>query len=77
MLDLDPLAPRTPRLPNRRLGALTQLMTSTALHITLVVIAALIETTLARGIDPGRPNRRSTNKDLTFGISCFSRRNCH
>ena len=54
MLDLNPLAPRTPRLPNRRLGALTQLMTSTALHITLVVIAALIESRLARGIAPGR-----------------------
>ena len=54
MLDLDPLAPRTPRLPNRRLGALTQLMASTALHIALVVIAASIETTLARVVDPRR-----------------------
>jgi TonB family protein len=54
VLDLDPLAPRTPRLPNRRLGALTQLTTSTALHLTLVVIAALIETTLARVVDPRR-----------------------
>ena len=52
MLDLDPLAPRTPRLPNRRLGVLTQLTTSTALHITLVAIAAMIETTLAHVVDP-------------------------
>ena len=51
MLDLDPLAPRTPRLPNRRLGALTQLVTSTALHIALILIAALIQTTLAGVVD--------------------------
>ena len=51
MLHLDPLAPRTPRLPHRRLGALTQLAASTALHMTLVVIAALIETTSAPGIE--------------------------
>ena len=52
MLDLDPLAPRTPRLPNRRLGALAQLVISTALHLTLVGITALIGTTLARVVDP-------------------------
>jgi periplasmic protein TonB len=54
VLHLDTLAPRTPRLPQRRLGALTQLAASTALHITLVVIAALIETTSAPGIDVRR-----------------------
>ena len=54
MLHLDALAPRTPRLPHRRLGPLTQLAASTALHITLVVIAALIETTSAPGIDVRR-----------------------
>ena len=57
MLHLDPLAPRTPRLPHRRLGALTQLAASTALHVTLVVIAAVIETTLAPGIDVRRAER--------------------
>ncbi len=57
MLDLDPLAPRTPRLPHRRLGALTQLAASTALHMTLVVIAALIATTSAPGIDVRRAER--------------------
>ena len=51
MLHLDALAPRTPRLPHRRLGPLTQLAASTALHITLVVLAALIETTSAPAID--------------------------
>ena len=41
MLHLDPLAPRTPQLPHRRLGALTQLAASIALHVSLVVLAAL------------------------------------
>ena len=57
MLDLDPLAPRTPRLPHRRLGALTQLAASTALHMTLVVIAALIAAMSAPGIDARRAER--------------------
>ena len=54
MLHLDPLAPRTPRLPRRRLGTLTQLAASTALHMTLVVMAAVIGTTSAPGIDVRR-----------------------
>jgi len=54
VLDLDPFAPRTPRLPHRRLGALTQLAASTALHLTLVVIAAVIATFSAPGIDVRR-----------------------
>ena len=57
VLHLDPLAPRTPRLPHRRLGALTQLAASTALHMTLVVIAAVIGTTSAPGIDVRRAER--------------------
>ena len=55
VLHLDPLAPRTPRLPHRRLGALTQLVASTALHMTLVAIAALIAAT--SGIDVRRAER--------------------
>ena len=55
MLHLDPLAPRTPRLPHQRLGALAQLAASTALHVAFVVIAASIATTLAPGIDARRP----------------------
>jgi protein TonB len=54
VLHLDPLAPRTPRLPHQRLGALTQLAASTAVHVILVVIAALIETTSVLGIDVRR-----------------------
>ena len=50
MLDLDPLAPRTPRLPHQRLGA-PQLAASIALHVSLVVVAVLIETTTAPGIE--------------------------
>lgn len=54
MLDLDPFAPRTPRLPRPRLGALTQLAASTALHLTVVVTAALIATRSAPSIDGRR-----------------------
>ena len=57
MLHLDPLAPRTPRLPYRRLGALTQLAASTALHVTFVVVSAVIGTTSAPGIDVRRAER--------------------
>ena len=53
MLHLDPLAPRTPRLPHQRSGAL-QLAASLALHVSLVVVAALIETTSAPGIESRR-----------------------
>ena len=45
VLHLDELAPRTPQLPHRRLGALTPLTTSAALHVALVVVAVLIRTT--------------------------------
>ena len=77
MLHLDPLSPCTPRLPHRRLGALTPLAASTALHMTLVVIAAVIQTTLAPGIDVRRAERSPTSKDLKFRILCFSRQTRH
>lgn len=54
MLHLDALAPATPRLPQRRLGALTQLAASAAVHVTLVVIAAIVMTTLAPATAPRR-----------------------
>ena len=50
MLDLDPLAPRTPRLPYQRLRA-PQLAASIALHVSLVVVAASIESTPAPGLE--------------------------
>jgi protein TonB len=53
VLDLDPLAPRTPRLPHQWLGAL-QLAASIGLQVSLVVVAALIETTPAPGIESRR-----------------------
>lgn len=58
MLHLDELAPATPRLPRRRLGALTQLAASAALHATLVVIAAVITTTVAPGAAPRRTDQK-------------------
>ena len=42
MLHVDPLAPGPPRLPRRRLGALTQLAASAGLHVILAVIASSI-----------------------------------
>ena len=54
VLELDPRAPRTPRLPHRRLGPLAQLTAATALHMTLVLIVASVETTLTRGLAPPR-----------------------
>jgi TonB family protein len=50
VLHLDHLAPPTPRLPHRR-GPLAQLAASAALHLTVVVIAAVVKTTLAPGIE--------------------------
>ena len=55
VLHLDPLAPRTPRLPHRRLGGL-QLAAAIALHVSAVLVAALIETTPPSGIDSRRVN---------------------
>ena len=54
VLHLDELAPATPRLPHRRVGALTQLAASAAVHVTLVVIAAALTTTLTPGVAPRR-----------------------
>jgi len=51
VLHLDPLAPRTPRLPHLRSGALTPLAASTVLHVAFVLIAASLAATLAPGID--------------------------
>ena len=44
MLHLDELAPRTPHLPKRKLGALAQLAISMAIHVTLVVTVVSIKT---------------------------------
>ena len=55
MLHLDPLEPRTPQLPRPRFGALTQLATSAALHVTLVMIAALVGATSAHSVEPRKP----------------------
>ena len=62
VLDLDPLAPRTPRLPHQRLGA-PQLAASIALHVSLVVVAALDrdhDGTWHR-VPPGRTDHRRTS----------------
>jgi protein TonB len=64
VLHLDQLAPATPRLPHRRLGALTQLAASAALHVTLIVIAAAVKTILAPGIELHRPGQTSDQQGV-------------
>jgi TonB family protein len=54
VLRLDTLAPRTPHLPDPRLGALAPFGASAALHIALVVLAALVKTALVPGLEPRR-----------------------
>jgi protein TonB len=56
VLHLDPLEPRTPRLPHQRLGAIAQLAASTALHVGVVLIAASLASMLAPGIDALQPD---------------------
>lgn len=65
MLHLDPLAPITPRLPHRRVGALGQLAASTALHATFVVVAALFAMT-APGTDVRRAERIADQQRADF-----------
>ena len=64
VLHLDPLAPRTPRLPHRRLGGL-QLAAAFALHVSAVLVAALIENTPPSGIDARRVGP-TTDQHLVF-----------
>ena len=56
MLHLDPLAPRTPRLPRQRFEVPAQLAASMALHVTFV-IAALIATASTPEIGVRRAER--------------------
>ncbi len=49
VLELDPLAPRPPRLPHRRSGPLRQLAASIALHISAVLIATVLGIALSQG----------------------------
>jgi periplasmic protein TonB len=54
VLDLDPLAPRTPRLPRYRSGTVAQLAASIALHLTVVLLLAFIETTSTTDVRRGK-----------------------
>jgi TonB family protein len=62
VLHFDELGPATPRLPQRRFGALTQLAASAALHASLVVIAAVLTTAIgARSAAPRRPEAQDVS----------------
>jgi TonB family protein len=54
-LDLVAKAPPTPHLPDRRLGAVTQVAVSAGLHTTILVIAALVRMGAAPVVDAPRP----------------------
>ncbi|HEY7172978.1 MAG TPA: energy transducer TonB [Vicinamibacterales bacterium] len=54
MLHFDDLGPRTPQLPRRRFGALTQLATSAALHASAAIIAVSIATISGPSVDVRR-----------------------
>jgi TonB family protein len=57
VLPLDPVAPRTPHLPHRRLGVLSQLAASAALHVTLAAAAGVVYQTVVPGVEPPRDAR--------------------
>ena len=61
MLHVDPLAPRTPRLPHQGLGA-AHLAASTALHVTFAIIVALIGARAAAGVDADQTKPISDEK---------------
>ena len=61
VLHLDPLAPRTPRLPHQPLDALTHGAASLLLHVALLTIVALIEATSVPRSD-ARPVARITDE---------------
>ena len=73
MLHLDPLEPRTPRLPHQRLGAVAQLAASMALHVGFVLIGASLASMLTPGIDAPRPESKTDLQDqnvrLVFLVS--------
>jgi TonB family protein len=66
VIHLDQLAPRTPRLPHRRFGTLTELAASAALHLTVFMIAGLVFSP-APGIDVRRlePNAAQEKLDVS------------
>ncbi len=68
MLRLDPLAPDTPRLPHRQLGALAQLAFSAAVHVALVAIVVFITVVPAPGIErsPSRSTEERQVQHLVF-----------
>jgi TonB family protein len=59
VLYLDPLAPRTPRLPDLHWGTLRQLTASLALHASLLLLAALATTTTTTPWTPDAQMRRA------------------
>jgi periplasmic protein TonB len=55
VLHLDPLEPRTPRLPHQRLGPVAQLAASMALHVAFVLTGASLASTLRPSLEARRP----------------------
>jgi len=72
VLHFDDLGPRTPHLPRRRFGAVTQLTMSAALHGTLAIIVTLITIGSRQPSDVDRRGRTAEQKSMC-GMSCFLR----
>lgn len=70
MFDLDPLAPRTPRLPHHGMGV-AQLAASIALHATVVSAAAWVASTLPTGIEVRRPEPIPAHEDIDVARLVF------
>jgi TonB family protein len=64
MLALDPLAPCTPRLPERRLGGLTQFTASAAMHVVLMALAAVTVTVRSAPVLEDRHADRSVDAEV-------------
>ena len=66
MLHLDELAPRTPHLPKRKLGALAQLAISMAIHVTLVVTVVSIKAAPVDDLDRARSTTELHVRHVVF-----------
>jgi protein TonB len=73
VLHVDPLAPRTPRLPVRGSGPLTPLAASMALHAAFAMVAAWLAAALAPDLEARRaepsPGPQETEVQLVFLVS--------
>jgi len=66
VLNLDPRAPSTPRLPERRWDALVRHAASAVLHATIVGVAVLVKTTWLPGVEHRPAEPAAVHERLVF-----------